>query len=183
MSQAGVLNIGSSTPTIPTSFDTDDGIATPAANVINIEGNDTTANNANGITTTGSGNTVTVLLTNRLHGTGTSAAGATSDLITFALSTVPATTFVYRFTFYISGKSTAGVAAGSGMGYTVFATAKTDGSASSIVKTIFSDSDEDNPLSAALIDVVASGNSIILRATGVVTETISYSAVGEYVVV
>jgi len=184
MSQAGVLNIGGSTPSIPTSFLTDNlTSATPAANILTVAGGSSSANVANGIATSASGSTVTVSLTNRLQGTGTSTAGSTSDLITFTLSSVPATTFIYRFTFYIAGKSTAGIAAGSGVGYTVFATAKTDGSASSIIKTIFSDSDEDTALSSALINLVASGNNIILRATGVATETISYSAVGEYVVV
>jgi len=45
----------SSSPSVPTSFDTDNGTATPAANVLNIFG-------GNGIETSGSGNTVTINL-------------------------------------------------------------------------------------------------------------------------
>lgn len=53
MSQAGVLNIESANPQIPTSFPTDAGTAIPIGNELEILG-------AGGITTSGSGNTVTI---------------------------------------------------------------------------------------------------------------------------
>lgn len=53
MSQAGVLSLASSSPTIPTSFVTDSGTAVPISNILEILG-------AAGTTTAGSGNTVTV---------------------------------------------------------------------------------------------------------------------------
>lgn len=56
MSQAGILNVTSSTPAIPTNFVTDAGIAVPAANTLNILGGP-------GIATSGAGNTVTISLT------------------------------------------------------------------------------------------------------------------------
>jgi len=90
---------------------------------------------------------------------------------------------VYRFTFIVSGRDTAGANVGTGLGYTVDASARTDGSTSTIISTPDIDADEDTVLSAALMAVVASGNNVIVRATGVAGETISYRAVGSYVVV
>lgn len=60
MSQAGLIDIESSHPQIPTQFDTDSGSAVPLANVLEILGS-TVANatNAQTLFTTGSGNTVT----------------------------------------------------------------------------------------------------------------------------
>lgn len=53
MSQAGILDVISSNPHIPTQFDADSGIAIPISNTLEILGD-------NGITTSGSGNTITV---------------------------------------------------------------------------------------------------------------------------
>lgn len=53
MSQAGVLDVLSSNPTIPTSFVTDSGTAIPALNTLNVLG-------GTGITTAGAGDTITI---------------------------------------------------------------------------------------------------------------------------
>ena len=53
MSQAGILDVTSSNPQIPTTFDTDSGSAIPILNTLEILGD-------NGVTTSGSGNTVTI---------------------------------------------------------------------------------------------------------------------------
>ena len=69
MSQAGILDVESANPQIPTSFTTDSGTAIPLANDLEILGGD-------GITTSASGKTVTVTLDNpidvSLGGTGLS---------------------------------------------------------------------------------------------------------------
>lgn len=58
MSQAGTIGIGGiSPPAIPTSFQTDAGIAVPAANILNVFG-------GTGIETSGAGNTLTVSVVN-----------------------------------------------------------------------------------------------------------------------
>ncbi len=53
MSQAGIINVIENNPTIPTQFDGDTGFAVPLFNVLNIVG-------TGGITTSGSGNTITI---------------------------------------------------------------------------------------------------------------------------
>lgn len=56
MSQAGIASLTKSTPTIPTQFTEDSGVAIPAANNLNIFGGP-------GIHTSGSGSTVTISAT------------------------------------------------------------------------------------------------------------------------
>ena len=53
MSQAGILDVEASTPTIPTSFSTDSGTAIPVLNTLEIDG-------GTGVNTSGAGNVVTV---------------------------------------------------------------------------------------------------------------------------
>ena len=184
MSQAGPI-LNSSTipipPTVATRYITDvNSPAIPSGNDLNVLGNDTTDDDPDGIRTDGSSgsNTLTVQLTNRLTGTGTSINAATSDIVTFALSVAGATS--YRFNFYVVGRDTA---TGDTVGYSVDGTAKTTGAAASMVATPFIDNDEDASLVTADIDLIALGNNIILRATGVAGQTITYKAVGLYMVV
>ncbi len=60
MSQAGILDVVSSNPQIATQFDTDSGNAIPVLNVLEILGTTTIAG-TDPLSTTGSGNTVTVI--------------------------------------------------------------------------------------------------------------------------
>ncbi len=79
MSQAGIVDIESSNPQIPTSFVTDNGVAVPLANVLEILGT-TVAAHGVPLETTGSGNTVTVVTqyASATAGTTTTAAGVAS---------------------------------------------------------------------------------------------------------
>lgn len=176
MSQAGVLGT-SGTPSVATTFTTDSGNATPAANILNVLAADTIADNANGIQTTGSGNTVTIQLTNRLQGSGSVTGAITGDIITFALGGSAA---VYRFEIYVTGRD---VATGDGVGYSLMGSARTDGAAATLIGSPFQDNDEDASLTAALMNLVVSGNNVILQATGVAAQTINYSAVCTYVMI
>lgn len=75
MSQAGIISVEGSDPQVPTQFDTDSGSAIPLDHVLEILGD-------NGITTSGSGNTVTISLTG---------GGAPIDEINVDASTAPGT--------------------------------------------------------------------------------------------
>ena len=176
MSQIYVPGTGSS-PAVPTSFNTDSGTATPVANTLNILGNDTTDNDIDGITTTGSGSTVSVLLTNRLQGSGSTTGATTADLITIALG---ASAAVYRLEFKVSGRDTT---SGDGVGYSVLTSIRTDGVTATVIQSPFIDTDEDASLTGANIDFIASGNNGILRVTGVALRTINYQSVGYYILV
>jgi hypothetical protein len=164
-----------STPSVPTSFVTDSGTATPAANSLSLLGDDTTDNDVDGIRTVGSGSTLTVELTNRLYGTGTTVGATTADLITFDLG---ASAQVFVFKFSIVGRDTT---SGDGVAYDLKGTLKTDGAAATIIDIPDINDDEDVSIIAASIAMVASGNNAIVRATGVAGCTISYAAKGEYI--
>lgn len=132
-------------------------------------------NQAAGIYATTVANAATVILSNRLQGTATSTAAGNADIITFALAGVAAS---YRFRFDVVGRETT---TGDTVGYTLFASYKTDGAAATIVQNEFIDADEDAALTASTIALVPSTNSVILRANGVAGTVINYSAVGSYV--
>lgn len=173
------LSAGPVPPAVPDQFTVDvGGPAVPVANNLNLYARDSTADDEDGIRTNNDASgseTVYVELTNRLTGSGSITGAVTGDLITFALSE----SSVYRFEFFVTGRETT---TGDGVGYTVFCSAKRVGAgAASIVQTPWVDSDEDASLAGASIDVVASGNNIILQGTGVAATTITYKAVGTYV--
>lgn len=167
-------------PEVPEQFVTDDGTAIPAANSLNVLGGTSTINNDNGIETQANpdmGDNLDIVLTNRFVGSATSVNASTENIVTFALG---ATDACFRFEFLIAGRDTA---TNDSVGYTVFASAKTDGANASVVATPFTDNDEDPALLAATVAFVASANNVILQVTGVAGQTIAYKAVGSYVVV
>lgn len=169
-----IYKVVSSEPSVADQYVTDSGTAVPVANILNVVGNETTANNNNGIETTGAGNTVTVLLTNRLQGSTTTVGAVNGDIITFPLGVVAGT---YTFEFKISSFEATNPASG---GYAVAFVASTTGAAATVLGNLYSDALEDAPIMASSIDLDASVNSVILRVTGVVGLTINWSAVGSY---
>lgn len=127
---------------------------------------------AGGISSSGGGGGGTAV-----SGTGTSTNGSTENIIVIQLA---ATGTVYRFYFMITGRD---VTTNDGLGYHVLASAKTDGVTASLIQTEFIDADEDASLTTADIALVPLGNFVILQVTGVVGQTINYSATGNYIFV
>ncbi|HMD82242.1 MAG TPA: hypothetical protein VKE92_13085, partial [Anaerolineales bacterium] len=117
-------------PSVATTYVTDvNSPAVPAANILNVFGNDTTVNDDDGIRTDGSsgGNTLTVQLTNRITGAAVVTGAVTGDVVTFDLG---ASAAVYRFNFLVTGRDTT---TGDGVGYTIDGSARTNGAAAAII--------------------------------------------------
>lgn len=96
MSQAGAINGGGGgvlPPTVATSYVTDNGTAIPAANILNVPGGTSTDNNVNGVQTDGTGNTLTVQLTNRAVGNVSTTGAVTSNIVSF---TPPLVAGIYK---------------------------------------------------------------------------------------
>lgn len=168
-------------PNIPTSFVTQNGTGVPAANILIVNGLDSTENNANGIITkggvvgTGTSNEVDVVITNRLQGTGTTVGATTADLVTFDLGATPAT-YVVEANFAAFESTTP-----AGAGYSLFGTIRTTGAAASLVGTPDKINNENAALIPSNADIIASGNNLILRVTGTAALTVNWSTVGYYV--
>jgi len=171
------LTAGPVPPIVAESYVTDiNSPAIPAANVLNVFGNDVTTNNNNGIQTDGSSgsNTLTVQLTNRLQGLGSTVGAVTANLFTFSLGATPAS---YMFEINVTGFDTVTPSA---TGYWFIATARTTGAAATVVGSN-EDFLEDVGLAASDVDLIASGNNVILRVLGVAGVTLNWNAVGYYV--
>ncbi len=165
-------------PAVPTSFVTDvNSPSIPIANVENVLGGFVSTDNANGFQTDGSSgsNTLTAQLTNRLRGTATTIGAVTADLVTFSLGATPATiTIDSNFVAFES-------ATPAGAGYSIFGSVRTTGAAAILVGTPDKINNEDAALIAGNADLVVSGNTAILRVTGVAGLTINWVVVATYV--
>jgi hypothetical protein len=166
-------------PTVPTSFVTQDGTAVPAANILIVNGFDSTENNANGIITkggvvgTGTSNEVDVVITNRIQGTVTTVGATTSPIITFT----PLTVGTYAIEIRISAFNTTATL---GAGYSVFGTARFDGVNSNLCGTPDRIVNEEGAMSSANATMTVSGANILINGVGYAAQTINWSAVGLY---
>jgi hypothetical protein len=161
---------------VPTSFVTDiNSPAIPVANVLNVLGNDTTANNVNGIQTDGSSgsNILTVQLTNRFQGAVTTAGAVTSTLISFT----PTVIGTYAIEYRVGAYNTTSLL---GAGYSVFGSARFDGVNSNLCGTADRIVNEEGTMTSANITFSVSGANIVLSASGYLGQSINWSAVGLY---
>lgn len=173
MSQIYLPSSSTPPPSVATTYNEDSGSATPALNILNVLGNDTSDNNVNGIQTLGSGNTVTIQLTNRLQGTGQTGGIGSVDIITFTPSVVGTYSIEYRTAAY-------NITSLLGAGYSMFGAIRYDGSDSNICDTFDEIVNEEGLMASVNIEVVTAGASVILRATGYAAQTINWSSVGIY---
>lgn len=168
---AGVLP-----PVVPTSFVTDDGTAIPAANILNVNGLDSTENNVNGILTRANPNlsdNLEIIITNRLQGTISTVGAVTSAMVTF----IPPTIGTYAIECRIAAYNTTATL---GAGYSVFGTVRFDGVNSNLCGTLDKIVNEEGAMSSANVTMTVSGASVLINAVGYAAQTINWSAVGLY---
>jgi len=167
---------GSLPPAVPLQFTTDDmGVAIPVANNLNIEGGSTSENDEDGITTEGSGDTVTILLTNRIFGGTTTIEGATNTAVSF---TLPAVANVYTFEIKVAGYEPTTPA---GIGFSLFAAVISDGATATKIGVTDKIKNAQAALAVADADIVTSGNNVEVEVTGVALLNITWTVVGYYV--
>ncbi len=163
-----------STPSVPTSFVTDSGTATPIANVLNIAAYDSSINVANGITTTGVGNNVNFILSNRIHNTATSTNAATVNLLPFAMTSAGVYTIEYKVCGYEPTTP-------AGLDYYIKAHIISTGAALVDIDTPDFEENESPALVAADWNLVAAGTTLTLTVTGVAGKSVRYSCLATYV--
>lgn len=181
MSQAGILSSTTSPPPpdVPTEFETQNGTAVPAANILIVNGIDSTENNANGIITkggvagTGTSNELDIVITNRLQGSGTTVNAGTVDIITFTPTVIGTYSIEYRTAAYNTTSLL-------GAGYSFFGAIRFDGVNSNICDIFDEFVNEEGTMSAVDLVVVVSGANVILRSTGYAAQTINWSSVALY---
>ncbi len=165
---------GSLPPSVPTSFVTDAGTAIPIANILNVLTSDAATNNDNGIADTGTGNTVTIQLTNRLTGTITTADDTTTTVIAFGMGATPGT-------FYVSGNVQAfagSIPASASFSFT--GGYRTDGVTAVELGTEYHDPFQDVSLITTDITLSTVGNNILLNVIGVAATSINWNSLLEY---
>lgn len=154
-----------STPSIPTSFVTDDGTAIPALNVLNVLG-------GTGIDTYADpdlSNNLIIKLSNSGSVTTQTIGAVTSEVTVINLGATPSIgVFVSRIVGFDS-------VSGDGVGFVLTAAAKTDGATASIValqdKLIF----KDVSLVTADANVTVNVNSVTITVLGVAATTINWT--------
>lgn len=179
MSQAGGTSSSSGPipPTVATTYVTDvNSPAVPAANILNVLGSDTTANDNEGIRTDGSSgsNTLTVQLTNRVKGTVTTVDATPTAIITFALGATPG---VYEINGSVAAFDVTDTA---GASYGYISGIRTTGAAAIEIGTQFTTNFEEVAMTNADIDVTVSGNNVVIQVIGIAATTIDWDSLFTY---
>jgi hypothetical protein len=163
-----------STPSVATTYHTQNGDAVPAANILNIYAADTNEDNDNGIRTIGSGNTVTVQLTNRITGTVTTTDATPTVLVTVSLGATPG---VYLVTGDVTAYNTTDSA---GASYTFEGAATTTGLVGTEIGNEQKNQFEQAAMADADFELGVSGNNAVITVTGIALKTINWSCLFNY---
>jgi hypothetical protein len=164
-----IISSVSSAPAVPTSFVTDSGTAVPAANILNVV---TPGGGTQGIETSGSGNTITITLSDPvLTATGTTIGATNLDLFTYSMGATPAAT---TFTVTITGINRSAGGGPFGAGYFVTASGLTDGAVASVIGNPQTDEFESTSLFSSALTVQAIGNNIVFALLGTAGQTIDW---------
>lgn len=120
-------------------------------------------------------NTLTINEDELLEGTGTTVGATTADIVTLPLGGTPDS-------FTLEARVKAFESTGpAGAGVWALGAFRTDGATATEIETENTNKLADASINALEVDWIASGNSAILRVTGVAGLTINWSATGEYV--
>ena len=158
-----------SSPSVPTSFPTDSGTATPSGNVLNVF---TPGHGTQGILTTGSGNTITISLTD--------------PVLTGTAQTVNAGTATFNISIPIPTNSSSSIRvnlAGIDTGFTVAIGGEIIGLAKNLAGTVTivgtSDVTRNNDMSVSAwgATLIVSGTNALVQVTGVAGFTINWRAI------
>lgn len=157
-------------PEVATSYVTDNGTAVPAANVLNVLGQNGVVTSAN---PNGSNNLI-ISIQNTQIDTGQTIGATTINLSTIPLGAAGTYFFECRVAAYNASTPLAG-------GYSTFTTFRTDGVTAVVVGDTDAIEHVEGALDDTLVEMVGSGNSALLQVTGVAGLTIDWGAVSLYV--
>ena len=173
MSQIFKSAVGS-TPTIPTSFVTDSGTAVPAANVLNVV---TPGGGTEGIKTTGSGNTITITLTDTTYEGTVTTVGTTPGVlnVNIPIPTNSASSMRVNLAGYDS-TNMLGIAA-----EVLGGVKNVAGTVTVVAAHVDSTVNGDSTLNSCSFTFVASGTNAQVQITGVSAHTIDWKGIIEVV--
>lgn len=166
-------------PIIATSYVTQDGTAVPAANILIVNGFDSSEDNSNGIITkggvvgTGTANEVDVVLTNRGVVTGTTTGAATTTVSLFT----PTNGTAITYKVYITGRETT---SGDCAGGSIEGLARKNGGAVTVVGDSDTLDEEDVSLIGVDWNVVASGADLAVQFIGIAATVINWKCTFTY---
>jgi hypothetical protein len=179
VSQAGIINVaggGGGGAPIQTLTGNSGGPVAPTANNINVVGGSSIVNDANGITVIGNPgtSTETFTLTNRPQGQVTTSDATPTNIITFAAGAVAGT---YAITGQVDAYDLTDVA---GAAYFFTAGIRTTGAATVLIGAQFSTEFEEAAMVPSDIDILVSGNNILVQVVGIAGKTIHWDAIFTY---